>query len=204
MYRSLLFLILLFYTGSSLYCQITPSPAQTDTTLTNDPIRQVEGQPVNVKEIDTYADQFVPRKASLYSAIVPGMGQAYNKSYWKIPIIYGGFVALGYTIDFYNNRYQLFRSELFTLLEENSTTTPLGLSESQVRSQIDRARRERDFYMIMTGVLYMLQIAEAHIDAHLKEFKLNPDLQVSIEPSIERTAFTNNGYSTGVSLILRF
>jgi len=184
--------------------QITPPTTLPDTTSTEEiPLRRDSGKDVQIKEIDTYADQFVPRKASLYSAILPGLGQAYNKNYWKIPIIYGGFVALGYTIKYYDDKYTQFRADLFKYLEAGGNgNTPLGLTETQSRSFIDKARRERDFYMIMTGVLYLLQIAEAHIDAHLKEFKLNPDLKVSFEPMLEKPQFAS--YNAGLRLKIRF
>jgi len=203
MHRCLLFL-LLSTIGHQLFAQVTPNTAKIDTTENEieTPLRREDLGEQRIKEIDTYADQFVPRKASLYSAILPGLGQAYNKNYWKIPIIYGGFFALGYTINFYDDRYKLLRSELFTALEEGTQTTPLGLTVSQARGEIDDARRERDFYMIMTGVLYLLQIAEAHIDAHLKEFKLNPDLRVKIEPMFEQPQFAD--YQAGLSLKFRF
>jgi len=203
MFRNLLFSFLLLV-GYQAVAQVTPNPARIDTTeneVDQPLIQESEGQQ-KIKEIDTYADQFVPRKASLYSAILPGLGQAYNKNYWKIPIIYGGFIALGYTINFYDDQYKLARSELFTALEEGTNTTPLGLTVAQARAEIDDARRERDFYMIMTGVLYLLQIAEAHIDAHLKEFKLNPDLRVKIEPMFEQPQFAD--YQAGLSLKIRF
>ena len=182
--------------------QVPDTEIAVDTTNNQAPLRRESRENVEVKEIETYADKFVPRKASLYSAILPGLGQAYNKNYWKIPIIYGGFFALGYAVNYYDDRYKTFRKDLFTLLEEGGNTTPLGLSEDQVRSLIDKSRRERDFYMIMTGVLYLLQVAEAHIDAHLKEFKLNPDLKVSIEPMFERPQFAN--YNAGISLKFKF
>lgn len=201
------YLCTLFFSASicaGLMAQVPSNDVVVDTTETTapTPIRQVDGRNVDVKEIETYADQFIPRKASLYSAILPGMGQAYNKNYWKIPIIYGGFFALGYAVNYYDDRYKTFRKDLFTLIEEGGSTTPLGLSEAQVRSLVDKSRRERDFYMIMTGVLYLLQIAEAHIDAHLKEFKLNPDLKVSVEPMFEQPQFAN--YNAGISLKIKF
>lgn len=201
--KQFLIISMFYFVAFSVSGQITP-PAVVDTTKTEEaiPLRRESGENVDVKEIEMYADQFVPRKASLYSAILPGLGQAYNKNYWKIPIIYGGFVALGYTINYYDDRYKTFRKDLFTLLEEGGNTTPLGLSESQSRGLIDKARRERDFYMIMTGVLYLLQIAEAHIDAHLKEFKLNPNLQVKLEPMFEQSQYTS--YNAGLSLKFRF
>lgn len=199
MKKSLIAALLCLTTISALSQKVT---IETDTTVTDEKARMATDGG-EIKEIDTYADRFVPRKASLYSAVLPGLGQIYNKRYWKVPIIYGGFIALGLVVDFYNDEYKFYRAELFTLLEEGES--PLGLSETQLRNVVDDTRRERDFYMILTGVLYLLQVAEAHIDAHLKEFKLNPDLQVSIEPNVEPPTFANfNQYNTGISLVFKF
>lgn len=181
--------------------QITPPSVNTDTTETEAQPIIIEKDTAGAKEIETYADRFVPRKASLYSAIFPGGGQIYNKKYWKLPIIYGGFIALGYTVDFYNRRYKILRKELFKTLDDPDYISVYG-NEEQLRSRVDGERRDRDFYMIMIGVLYFLQIAEAHIDAHLKEFELNPNLQVTIEPSVENSEYL--GYNAGLSLKIKF
>ncbi len=165
---------------------------------TIDTVRQED----EIREIDTYADKFIPRRASLYAAILPGAGQIYNKRYWKLPLVYGGFIALGLTVNFYNDLYTDYRSQLFQLLDDPTFVPPSGASESQLRTAIDDARRERDFWMIMTGVFYLLQIAEAHIDAHLKEFQLNPNLRVSLKPMVEQTLPTG-GYQSGVTLTIR-
>ena len=182
--------------------QVTPTPSvQRDTIKENQTL--IAGKEARVEKIESYADKFVPRKASLYAAVFPGLGQIYNKSYWKLPIVYGGFVALGLTVDFYDDQYDTFRKDLFVLLEDPSLgSTPLGLSEEQARNLVDKTRRERDFWMIMTAAFYFLQIAEAHIDAHLKEFKLNPRLQVSVEPSLERNAMAS--YQTGFTIKIKF
>jgi hypothetical protein len=146
------------------------------------------------------AKRFNPQKALLYAAILPGSGQVYTKKYWKVPIVYGGFIFLGYYIDSYNDNYRFFRGELFKTL--NTKTNSLGLPEAQIRSIIDRYRRERDYFIVLTGLWYVLQIVDAHIDAHLKEFELNPNLQVRFEPS-----FTNDmmlGQQGGFSISIRF
>lgn len=155
------------------------------------------------QEIATYADQFVPRRASLYAAVFPGGGQIYNKKYWKLPIVYGGFIALGITVNFYSDLYTDYRSQLFQLLEDPSFRPPSGASESQLRNAIDDARRERDFWLVMTGVFYLLQIVDAHIDAHLKEFELNPDLKISMKPMVE-PSLPGGVYQSGVTLTLHF
>ncbi len=157
----------------------------------------------DIEEIDMYASRFVPRRASLYAAILPGAGQIYNRKYWKLPLVYGGFVALGLTVDFYSDLYNDYRSQLFNLLEDPTYQPPSGASETQLRNAIDDARRERDFWMIMTGVFYLLQIADAHIDAHLKEFELNPELRVSLEPMMERS-LPGGAYQSGLTLTIHF
>lgn len=197
-----LFFLFILISGHA-FGQITPPSAINDSTRNDDPIIVDSEKEVNIEEIETYADKFVPRKASLYSAIIPGGGQIYNKKYWKLPIVYGGLIALGSTANFYHSQYDLYRGQLFDLLQYG-TTPPSGATEAQLRSAIDGARRDRDFYMIVTGVFYLLQILDAHIDAHLKEFDLNPELKVSVDPMIERNQFAKSQFNTGISLKLKF
>lgn len=157
--------------------------------------------PPELTETTDYSDRFDPRKASLYSAILPGLGQAYNRSYWKIPLVYGGFVAFGLTIDFFHDNHARFREDLFAEVDDSDiTVNTSGFNEGQLRRLVDRTRRDRDFYILMAGVFYLLQIAEAHIDAHLKEFKFNPDLQVRVEPVIRNSG----GLNSGIALTLKF
>jgi len=143
-----------------------------------------------------------PKKAALYSAVLPGLGQAYNKKYWKIPFIYGGFVALAYWIDWNNDNYNLYRSALYAVIDDDQdTVNPFpGFSESQLRQITDEFRRNRDILVILTGVLYTLNIVDAHVDAHLKEFDINEDLAFSLKPSTVNAGIVQG---TGLSLTLR-
>jgi hypothetical protein len=157
--------------------------------------------------IKSYAKRFNPRKAILYAAIFPGLGQAYNKKYWKIPLVYGGFYFIGHYINTYNNLYTEYKGYLFYNLEnglggENDENPEILLTTGQLRTIVNKARRERDFMIILMGGMYILQMVDAHVDAHLKEFDLNPRLQVSIEPSIQQDAWT--GRTTGLALVIRF
>ncbi|UII20025.1 DUF5683 domain-containing protein [Fulvivirga ligni] len=200
--KNVLLIILITCLGSAAHAQLTPPSQMRDTTHTEGPIELIEGnENVEIEEIETYAHKFVPRKASLYAAVLPGAGQIYNKKYWKLPFVYGGFIGLGYAVNFYDNLYKQQREELFKILNDSNYNSKYG-SETNVRSNIDKTRRERDFYLIMTGVLYLLQIADAHIDAHLKEFDLNPELKVSIEPSFENSPYIGN--NAGISLKFKF
>jgi hypothetical protein len=158
----------------------------------------------SVPTIKSYASRYNPRKAMMYSAILPGSGQFYNKKYWKAPIVWGGFIALGYAIGFYQDQYLLVKSELFLAINSSdpSYISPHGFTEAQLRTITDQSRRQRDFFVAMTGILYALQMVDAHVDAHLKEFDLNPSLRVSIEPRVMQNAMT--GRTTGVSIFFRF
>jgi hypothetical protein len=154
--------------------------------------------------ISDYASKFDPQKALLYSAVLPGLGQAYNKKYWKIPIVYGGFIAIGYGIKWNNDIYQDLKKGLYYILETGETTgpPPYELTESQYRTNIDRYRRQRDLMYLLFGGMYLLQIIDAHVDAHLKEFDVNPNLQVRIRPIMSTDPMLGN--QTGLSLTLRF
>ncbi|HEY9047787.1 MAG TPA: DUF5683 domain-containing protein [Ohtaekwangia sp.] len=157
--------------------------------------------------LKSYATRYNPRKALLYAAIVPGLGQIYNKKYWKLPLVYGGFVGIGMAINFYNNLYRQYKADLFYNLEngyENDTDRRPGdnFTTKSYRVAVDRSKRSRDFWIIMMGAMYILQMVDAHVDAHLKEFDLNPQLRVSIEPMMDQNSML--GKQTGFSLIVRF
>jgi hypothetical protein len=153
-------------------------------------------------EIASYAARYDPKKAALYAAVLPGLGQIYNKKYWKLPLVYGGFIGFGYGISFYQKGYTKYKSELFDILETDAPLSTSGYTEDQLRSIVDKYRRERDFFMILMAGMYLLQIIDAHVDAHLKEFDLNPNLHVRVQPTMETDRLM--GRSTGFSIKLRF
>ena len=116
-----------------------------------------------------------------------------------MPLVYGGFTGLLYVVNFYDKANLRFRKELFDVI--NNTYTGVKTKE-QIRIQVDKTRRERDFYIIMNGLFYLLQMVDAHVDAHLKEFDLNPKMQVSLEPMVENSMMT--GRNTGIALKIKF
>jgi hypothetical protein len=166
----------------------------TDTTLIN------SNQPVDT--IRSYAKRFDPRKALLYSAVLPGSGQVYNKKYWKLPLVYGGFGLLIYSVNFYQQAYVRYKNELFIKINDPNAIAPSGLAKDQLRSVVDQARRQRDYYLVLTGLMYILQMVDAHVDAHLKEFDLNPKLQAHFEPQMIQDSML--GRSSGLALIIKF
>ncbi len=142
-----------------------------------------------------------PKKATIYSAILPGLGQAYNKKYWKIPIVYLGFGALAYFIDWNNDSYQLYKSGYLDLTDDDETTTSymkiegidrFDLTNSTELAQVkdaliksqDYYRRNRDFLIISTAAFYALNIIDASVDAHFYNLDLTDDLTFNWQPSI--------------------
>ena len=138
----------------------------------------------------------------MYAAVLPGLGQIYNKKYWKLPLVYGGFFATGYAINYYQGLYKDYKEELYYILETGEDESPGGYTEDQLRPAIDKARRERDFFIIIMAGVYILQIIDAHVDAHLKEFDVNPNLQVKFSPMLKSDLLL--GSQAGFSVTLKF
>ncbi|MCI0750797.1 MAG: DUF5683 domain-containing protein [Flammeovirgaceae bacterium] len=186
--------ILTFSLLLSLSCQLVSAQAQEDS------IRVIrENDTIQIK---SYAERFNPRKALLYAAVLPGSGQIYNKKYWKLPLVYGGIFAIGYAINFYQDGFSKYKGELFYVLNQGGGVSPSGYNESNLRTIVDRYRRERDFWIVMMAGMYLLQIVDAHVDAHLKEFDLNPNLKVQLKPTWEQDELI--GRQSGFSIVLKF
>ena len=145
-----------------------------------------------------------PSKAGLYSAVLPGLGQFYNKKYWKVPLVWGA-VGTGVGIALWNDRqYKKYRNafvaELNGLPHEfsnnpNVTKTVLGNAQ-------DRSKRQRDYAIGISALIYILNIVDAVVDAHLYEGRHDPDL--AITPIIINDQFTNSYAKAGLSLNFRF
>ena len=162
---------------------------------------------VDAKEIiDIETDTLVnrPATASLYAAAFPGLGQAYNKKYWKIPILYGGGLVLGYFINYNQQLYKQYRDGLIAILDQDDRTVPFDerLGQDDYQRAVDYWRRNRDLLMIGVVVIYVMSIVDAHVDAHLDLFTVEDDISLNLEPSFDQTAMHTNLY--GVSLKLRF
>ncbi|MDB4088316.1 DUF5683 domain-containing protein [Flavobacteriales bacterium] len=125
-----------------------------------------------------------PRKATIYSAVLPGLGQAYNEKFWKIPIVYaviGGCL----TAAIINNKdYNVSRDEL-KFRKHNSrrlNSDYLNFEDAQLLELTNYSRKWRDNMFIFTGVAYMLNIVDANVDAHLFNFNVDDNLSMNITP----------------------
>ena len=141
-----------------------------------------------------------PKKASIYSTILPGLGQAYNKKYWKIPIIYIGFGTLGYFIGWNNNFYKTYKQAYVDLTDgDDNTNSYLDLDASKyydlnnptdynnfktgLSKQQEYYRRNRDLLIISTIGFYGLNIIDASVDAHFFDFDISDDLSFNWQPA---------------------
>ena len=144
-----------------------------------------------------------PKIATLRSAILPGWGQAYNKKYWKIPIIYG---ALGTTagVFFYNLKtYKLLRKAI--IYRGDTSTYNLvdpqfrNLSTESIRTYRNAFRQNIDYSVLFFLLFWGLNIVDATVDAHLQAFDVSPDISMKIRPGLNST---NNG--PGISFVFFF
>ena len=142
-------------------------------------------------------------KATLMSTFVPGLGQIYNRKYWKAPIIYGGIGTSIYFALSNNKDYKRFRNAYLIRIDSDSNTFDEFdgiLTDVNIRSNMDVYRRNRDFSIIIAGLIYVLNIVDATVDAHLFSFPVNDNLTFNFQPNIQFT--NNNNFSKGFSLII--
>ncbi len=157
------------------------------------------------------------KKATTLACIFPGAGQIYNKSYWKVPFVIGGFASMIYCIDWNNRGYQRFKKAygLLSDYEANPEKYPNGptdefrgrYSAEFIRNLRNNYRRNRDLCIIITGALYILQIVDAHVDAHLKDYDISDDLTMNLEPMMDYTyvpTFGGNRPVFGFNLSVKF
>ncbi|MBS1586212.1 MAG: hypothetical protein JSS82_11780 [Bacteroidetes bacterium] len=126
-----------------------------------------------------------PKRAGLYSAIFPGLGQLYNRQYWKIPVVYAIMGAAGYFIVSNQNKYQEYRKAYIGRLTgdfSNETSNTLLYSADQLKTLQDGYKRYLDITVLVTGVAYTLQILDAVVFAHLKNFDVSKDISLHMAP----------------------
>ncbi|WP_028375126.1 DUF5683 domain-containing protein [Leeuwenhoekiella sp. MAR_2009_132] len=154
---------------------------------------------ITAQEIDPVFEEYDPlrpAKAAFYSGILPGLGQAYNGDYWKIPLVYGA-VGTGVGIAIYNHDlFQQYRTaykdriagriDEFTVIDENGNATQI-FTEDQLISAQDFYRRNKELSILITAGIYVLQIIEANVDSHLSQYEVEDRL--SFTPFLQRSDF---------------
>ena len=173
----------------------------------DDPVNSADSIPPTVVTADDYAyDENgripfdpSPTRAVWLSVLCPGLGQIYNRRYWKLPIVIGGFMGLGYATNWNNNQYQDYSEGYRDLLDNDPDTKsymdffPPTVKEEDLdrswlvqvfKSRKDYARRNRDLCIIGLVALYGVCILDAYVDASLTHFDVSPDLAIDWAPTL--------------------
>lgn len=161
-------------------------------------------QPYNQLPIKDSNEVHSPKKATIMSAIIPGLGQVYNQKYWKVGVLYGAAFAIGYGIKVNSDSLKGYQSSLIAELDTFSNTVNYlypNLSVDKIRSERDYYRKNRDQLALAAGLLYALQIIDANVDAHLREFDVNDDLAFKPNPGF---VIANNRMMPSLGFSLRF
>ncbi len=135
------------------------------------------------------ADYPNPRKALFLSLMLPGAGQAYNKRWWKLPIVYGAFAGVIYAIDYNQDLFNRLQTALeLEIAGEEHEFTGTGIdSEAALRSNRDQFDRNTQLSYVGLGVLYAVVAIEAFVDAHLKDFNIDDNLSARVKPDLQPT-----------------
>lgn len=117
-----------------------------------------------------------PKKASIYSLVLPGAGQVYNRKYWKVPVVYGLLGGAGYGFYTFNKELKVTNDEFRSLYSQGKAPTPLQIDDRNT------LRNRRDLAGISFVLVYVLQVVDATVDAHFYKFDINQKLSVGMSP----------------------
>ncbi len=199
-------------------------PLHAQDPLTQDIVRAMESQSDSIRPIPTdtvapvidsrnivLADSVLllpeaefkpnPTKAVIYSAVLPGLGQIYNKKYWKLPIVYGGAIGLTYAITWNGKTYNDYKNAYSDLVNgvvdgRYVNFLPYGLNSpddyrggreafrDRLKRGKDNFRRNRDLAIIVAVGVYALCMIDAYVDAQLYDFDMSPDLSLNVYPVV--------------------
>lgn len=158
-----------------------------------------------------------PQKALWLALVIPGGGQIYNRKYWKLPLVYGGFVGCAYAMSWNNMMYKDYAQAYLDIMDDDPGTASynkflhLGRQittqneeryKTIFKKRKDRYRRYRDMsFFCMIGV-YALSVIDAYVDAELSEFDISKDLSLRVEPTLIRNSSSGAGPTSSGSATL--
>jgi hypothetical protein len=138
-----------------------------------------------------------PRTATIYSAILPGLGQVYNKKYWKVPLIYGAGIGMVYSLNYYQIRYNIFKEAYFTGAQNKEYIKyNHKFDYNQLPLYMEHYRRNRDLSIFGIAVVYLLNVIDAMVDSYFTEFDISDNLTFNLNPVF----IENNAISTSIAL----
>lgn len=158
---------------------------------------------IRQKKIVNKAIYSSARKATIMSACLPGLGQIYNRKYWKAPVIYVALGGIGYWGVTNHVKYKYYSDNLRYANDDDPNTINSTLySNDQLITQKRYYRKYRDYAIIVGALVYLVNIIDANVDAHLKTFDVSDDLSLQFKPY--STFDYNNNLQAGLTLKLKF
>lgn len=172
-----------FLAQVSAYSQVSdtlPKLKRVDTQVSTDGV---------VKDSARLAIEAMPGIAARRSAILPGLGQIYNKRWWKVPLVYGGFVGIGLVYEFNQRQYKKFLTEAQYRQDEPGKANPAwkAYTDEGIIGVKDDYRRTRDLSILGGIAFYAIQVIDAYIDAKFYRFDVSDDLSLNIDPFLQPT-----------------
>ena len=203
---------------TAAFCQETESdslvvPEQADTLKVQEPTDSTQSEifftnpnvasdeVIVSDEEDADQKKHSPSRAALFSAVFPGLGQAYNKKYWKIPIVYAGLGVSIYFLQDNIRQINYFKESYRNETDSDSNTiNDSGYDEFTLQELVGQHKRWRDFSYVGLVAVYLLNIIDANVDAHLFYFDVSRDLSMTVSPSMQFTAQPSPGLTLCLKL----
>jgi len=218
--KGFILLSLFLISGTFIFANVSDEDikAELKDTIVSD--FKIDTKKTTVK-IDTLKEESFkpdPERVIWMGAIIPGYGQFLNRRYWKIPIVYAGFLGCAYAITWNSSRYQAYRNAYRDIIDSNESTTSYldilpegytidtygGVSSytSTLKSSMDKFRYNRDLSIIVTVAYYAITLVDAFVDAQLYDFDISPDLSLNFRPALIDNQFSMKK-TAGIQLSLR-
>jgi len=172
------------------------------------------------RELPKPKKRFVPNanRATWLAIAFPGAGQIYNRKYWKLPIVYGGFVGCAYALNWNNKMYKDYSQAYLDIMDDDPNTKsyedflPLNSSiagqeerfKEIFRKRKDTYRRQRDLSIFAFIGVYLLSVIDAYVDAELSDFDITNDIGMSVEPALFNDGKSKKYNSVGLQCSLKF
>jgi hypothetical protein len=204
------FFLLLLQPGAAQETEIEAQPEDSLKT-------ELKGKGISIEEVRKreVINPLAPSKAAFYSAVLPGLGQIYNRRYWKVPIVFAAIGTGVYAYVYNDTEYDRFRSafkrrkagftddEFYDINNSGIVPGSPDLSDQALQDAQERFQRDRDLALLITIGLYALNIIDANVDAHLKQFNVDDDLALHIRPYLEYHPISSDP-NYGLTLTVKF
>ena len=198
---------------------VTPSGAEEEKAQRKKRQTWREKDSLAIRKIETAAPEWepIPRKATIYALLFPGGGQIYNRKYWKLPIVYGGFVGCVYALTWNQGTYSDYKNAYIDIMDNDPDTRSYedflpphyeidtdmeDWLKDVFKNRKNKYRRYRDLSIFAFAGMYVVSAIDAYVDAELSHFDISPDLSMKLEPQILLDHRGTPG--AGFSLALQF